>query len=280
MSTSAEIQISDTHIGSRYAIMHPLNAADYQPNKVQKWLFKVWKDEFLPDVEKILDEWKPDYVHLSELGDMGDIDYRGRAPEEKWTQINTDIVENAGRLFEPLYKLVDGVHVVRGTKAHVGEEGGMDERIAADCDKIIPTNTLKSDGEFIKAGWYSEFSMSEVSFEIAHHGKNRSKWTDINLLVALGKEIILKRTQSGDKIPDVVSRGHFHYGEHTPFDKLPYVVAVPGWMIPNSYVYRIDATVETPHVGGHIIIVKDGEIVSVKRLRYFPEREEIKCLQK
>jgi len=253
--------------------MHPINSADHKPNKIQRWLFKTWKDYFLSDIERILDRYKPDYVHLSQLGDLGELDIKQRNQEEIWTRKDTDIVNNYARLLEPLYSIVDSVHVVRGTKAHIGEDGGIDEKIAADCDKTVSTNG-------ISAGWYAEFTLSGVHFEIAHHGRNRSRWTDINGLTALGNEVILKRTKNNQKIPDVISRGHFHYGLHTPYDIKPYVVAVPSWILPNSYVYRIDATVETPHVGGHIVIAKDGEIIYTERLRYMPERSKIVCLTK
>jgi len=268
------------HNGSKYALMHPINAADYRPNKIQRWLFKAWSNGFLPDVERILDKFKPDYVHLSEIGDMGELDYKRRNAEEVWTRNPEDIVDNFSRLLEPLVSMVDSVHMVRGTKAHIGEDGGIDERLAADCEKTIPTADKKSNGKPIYAGWYAEFTLSGVHFEIAHHGKNRTKWTDINGLVSLGNEILLKRTKNGQKVPDVISRGHFHYGEHTPYDKKPYVVAVPSWQLPNTFVYRVDPTVETPHVGGHVIIVQDGKIIYTERLRYFPERNKVVCLIK
>lgn len=260
--------------------MHPINGADHKPNKIQRWLFKVWKDSFLPDIERLLDEYKPDYIHLSELGDLGELDYKNRNREEIWTTKDTDIVENHAKLLEPLFNMVDSVHVVRGTKAHIGEDGGIDEKIAMDCDKIIPTDDKKSDDKFVCAGWYAEFTLSGVHFEIAHHGRNRTKWTDINGLISLGNEILLKRTKNGQKAPDVISRGHFHYGAQTPLDIKPLVIAVPSWQLPNTFVHRIDPTTETPHVGGHIVIVRDGKIVHSERLRYFSERNKIKCLIK
>jgi len=277
MTKSVEIQISDLHIGSKFAVMHP--HSDYKANQVQRWLFKTW-NIFLDNVQKILDEQKPDYVHLSELGDLGELDYAKRNASELWTQDPDDIVANHAELLEPLHKLANSVHFVRGTKAHIGEDGGIDEKIARDCDISVHTNTKLTNGKFITAGQYAEFSLSGVHFEIAHHGKNKSKWTDINTLVSLGNEILLKRTKNGQKAPDVVSRGHFHYGEHTPFDKKPYVIAVPSWQLPNNYAFRVDATVETPHVGGHVVVVEDGEIMEGIRLRYFYPRSKIECLIK
>ena len=266
--------------GSKFSIMHPQNGADHKPNKIQRWAFAVWNKKFLPDVERILETYNPDYVHLSEIGDLGELDYKNRNAEEVWTRKDTDIVENHARLLEPLYNMVDSVHFVRGTKAHIGEDGGIDEKIAEDCNKTVATNEKTSDGNKVKAGWYAEFTLSGVHFDIAHHGKNRSKWTDINGLTSLGNEILLKRAKNGQKIPDVVSRGHYHYGEHTPYDKKPYVVSLPSWQLPNTFVFRIDPTTETPHIGGHVIIVKDGKIIYAERLRYFSGRNKIQCLMK
>lgn len=280
MSTSAEIQVSDFHTGSKFSLMYPTNAADHKPNKLQRWIFKTWEKRFLPDVERILDQYKPDYVHVSEIGDLGELDYKNRNTEEVWTFLDTDIVENHAKLLQPLWNMADSVSFVRGTKAHIGQDGGIDEKIARDCDKTIPTDTQKSDGEFIAAGWYAEFTLSGVHFEIAHHGRNRSKWTDINGLVSLGNEILLKRTKNGQKVPDVISRGHYHYGAQTPPDTKPLVISVPSWQLPNTFVYRIDPTVETPHVGGHIIIARDGKVIHSERFRYFPERNKTKCLMK
>lgn len=280
MTTSVEIQISDLHIGSKYAIMHPRNAADHKLNKQQRWLFRTWENRFLPGVENIINKFKPDYVHLSELGDLGELDTKDRNPEELWTLNEDDIITNHADLLAPLFEMVDSVSYVRGTKAHVGRDGGIDEKIAKDCDKTNPTKYKKSDGSPLYAGWYAEFTLSGVHFEIAHHGRNRSKWTDINGLTSLGNEILLKRTKNNQQVPDVVSRGHYHYGLHTPFDIKPYVVAIPSWQLPTNYVQRVDATTETPHVGWHVIIAKDGAIIHGERFRYFVERDKPECLMR
>jgi len=280
MTKSIEVQVSDLHIGSKFAIMHPRNAADHVPNVVQRWLFQVWEREFLPDLERILKKHKPDYVHLSELGDLGETDYKGRNREELWTLKTDDIRQNHADLIAPLHKLVDAVTFVRGTKAHVGEDGGIDEQIARDCTIAVGTGERLSDGREIMAGWYSEFTLCGVHFDVAHHGRNANKWIQISGLLSLGKEITLKRIEHGERIPDVICRGHYHKGLHTPLDMKPYVVTLPSWQLPNVFSYRIDPTVETPHVGGHVIIVEDGEILEGIRLRYTYPRKEIQCLKK
>ncbi len=268
MGTSVEIQISDMHVGHKTAIMYPDGNLDYKPNKGQKWVFWVWQSQFLPAVEKLLDKYKPDHVHLSLLGDMGDIDWKKRT-SFVWTRDTEIIRDNAVTLLKPLVNMADSVHSVRGTLAHIGEGGGIDEYIASDLDNSVPAEGYKQFSH-----WYALFELEGVLFEIAHHGKNRSKWTDLTGLISLGNEIILKRTKNGQRIPDVVSRGHFHWSGHIP-DTKPYTVAVASWQLPTDYVYRIDPTVETPHVGGHVVVVRDGEIIKGERFKYMYERSKV-----
>jgi len=278
---SIEIQVSDTHIGHKTAIMYPDSGLDYKPNEDQRWLFKAWSEYFLPDVEAIIKKWKPKHTHLSLLGDMGDIDYKHRSAEF-WTKDPQIIVSNAIKLFEPLTQMVDSMHTVRGTKAHIGEAGGIDERIAAEYGDLVDPRTRRTLFKGISvpakeheqySHWYAEFLLSGVRFEIAHHGRNRTKWTDFNGLNSLKNEIILKRVKNKQIVPDVISRGHFHYSGHTISDELPYVIAVPSWQLTNDFIYRIDPTVETPHVGGHVVVCKGGQIVDTYRLKYVYERK-------
>lgn len=276
MTKSIEIQIGDMHIGHKTAIMYPDSDLDYKPNKAQRWLFRVWDQNFLTDLQRLLDKFNPDHVHLSTMGDMGERDVKNRARDYVWARKNTAIVDNATKLLRPLIALVDHIHAVRGTMAHIGSDGGIDEAIAAQYgDTISPTSgaviekgiVIRSE-EGLYAHWYAEFELSGVRFDIAHHGKNRTKWTDINGLVSLGNEILLRRTKNRIRVPDVVSRGHYHWSGHTPMDMLPYVVAVPSWQLPTEYVYRIDPTTETPIVGAHVIAVEDGRLVWGERLTY------------
>lgn len=277
MTISVEIQISDTHIGHKTAIMYPDPQADFEHkiNKPQRWLFKTW-NIFTDDIERILDTWKPDHVHLSLLGDMGDVDYKDRS-RQFWTKDQEVIRENFENLLRPIVAFANSMHTVRGTKAHVGDEGGVDERIASTYGELLdPVTGVKlSDGIAIKADghkqyshWFAEFVLAGVRFEIAHHGRNKTKWTTLNGLASLRAEIILGRTEDGDKIPDVVSRGHFHWSGHLPWDMKPYMIAVPSWQLPTDFIYRIDPVLRSPIVGGHVIVARDGKVVYGERLNY------------
>jgi len=266
---SAEIQVSDTHVGHKTGIMFPDPYIDHKPNKAQKWLYKTFSVNFQFAIEEFLDKWKPDYVHISLLGDMGDIDYKNRS-KQFWTSERTMIAHNAGQLLDPLVQMADSLHLVRGTKAHIGEDGGVDELIAKEFDITVPP-----DGYQQFSHWFVDFELSNVLINIAHHGRNRTKWTDDNGLNSLKNEIILSRAKNNERIPKIISRGHFHFSGHTPWDDFPYVIAVPSWQLPTDFIYRIDPKTEIPMVGGNAIMLEDGKIIDVLRKRYRYPRSKV-----
>ena len=48
--------------------MFPDKNVDYKPNEAQKWMFKVWENNFLADIDRVLNKFKVDYVHVSFMG--------------------------------------------------------------------------------------------------------------------------------------------------------------------------------------------------------------------
>jgi hypothetical protein len=266
------VQIGDAHIGHKTALMHLTKhkPEDYKPNAAQRWLSKTYHNEFLPDVDRIFTKYNVDHVHLDLMGDMGEKDHKNRNPHEVWAKREDHAVKNALAVLNPLIEKADTVRSVRGTLAHIGNDGGLDEMIAQDCDKII----TKTKGVYSE--WFWEYILEGVHFETRHHGRNRTKWTTVNGLTSLSVEIFLKRSERGEPVPDVSSFAHFHYSEHANWDRkpYPYIIAVPSWQLPSTFVYRIDPTIETPHVGGHVLIVEDEEILLSKRLRYFVPRSK------
>ena len=139
----------------------------------------------------------------------------------------------------------------------------MIKRLAQSINEDAPVYIL-----FIALGGIIFLPLGGLLFEAGHHGKNKSKWTDINGLVSLGNEVLLKRTKLGVKPPDIILRGHYHWSGHTPYDMRPYVASIPSWQVWSDFVYRIDATADHPIVGGHCMAVNNGEIEKVKRFTY------------
>lgn len=262
---SVDIHISDLHVAHKTAIMYPDPDLEWKMNKTQKWLFKCW-NTWQDDMWPWIDSLNPDHVHLTVVGETADIDYKKRG-SQFWTKNYHTATENAIRLLNPLVEKADAVHVFKGTEAHVGTDGTVDNIVARDFDNIIKANGMDY------AWYWAEYDIDGVLFDVAHHGKNRSKWADENLLTALRTEIIKDRVENGRPIPDIVSRGHYHWFGTTSEFKRPLVVSLPPWQIPTEYIYRIDPVVKTPKVGAVVFICDDGEFQVKPFIYTFPRRK-------
>jgi len=250
--TYIDIHIDSLHVGHKSGMYYNGRNFDYKPNPANRWLWKVW-NMFWEEVEQLIEKHNPSHVHLSMLGEAGDIDYKMRS-NEFWTKDYDVVKDNAIEVLERPMKLVDGAHFFRGTDAHVGSGGTLDELIASEYESAIPTE----DGKF--AHLRAEYELGGVLFDVQHKGKNRSKWGDTNLITALREEIILDRTHNKRPVPDVITRGHFHWLGATDINVSPLVVQVPSFQLPYKYIHDIDAVGRTPIVGGVVFIIKNRKV--------------------
>ena len=265
-NTFAEIAISDTHTGEKKALMYPDPALDYRPNSWQRWLFKHFT-LFQEEADRIISKWKADYVHVSCLGDMGSMRYKHGGNGDFWAHSEDEVIANTAQLFGPLAKTADAMHWIHGNSAHVGANGKLDNLIARDFADVVVKDPVSD--RYVHPA--VDLSFQDVLFNYTHKGKNRTKWTTINGLISLSAEVALDRAKKGEKIPDVIGRGHFHFQQHVR-DIKPVVVSLGGWKLKDEFVTYIDPVDETPHVGGEVIIVRDGEIVDMHSIKYSPER--------
>lgn len=268
-NVSAEISISDTHVGHKAALLYLNPDLEFKPSESQKWLFKCW-ELFLDDVDGLLNKWKVDYVHSTWNGDLGDLDYKNRGPQEYWAHQADEVTANTAELFEPLAKMCNDIHVVMGNDAHVGKDGTLDNQIAKDFENVVPFDEPR--GKYAHPS--IDFELQGLLFNYVHKGMNRTKWTYSNGLNALKNEIVLNRAKNGERVPDFIGRGHFHYGDHTPLDQKPYVMFTPSWQLKSDYIRYIDPVDVTPHVGGYVTIIRDGKLAYSEQFRYSPERRE------
>lgn len=267
--TIAEIVVSDTHVGEKYALMYPDTNSDYQLNDWQKWLWKVWNGRFLPSIEKTLEKWKATYVHFTTLGDMGSLQYKHGHPSSFWAHTESAVTMNTAQLFDPLVKMADAMHCIHGNDAHIGPNGKLDHMIAEDFDNVIPFKPEK--GMYAHPSVDLEFQ--GLLFNYTHKGRNRTKWTSVNGLTSLSKEVALDRTLKKQRVPDVIGRAHFHFGWQLR-DIYPLVFTLAGWKLKDDYTTYIDPVDESPHVGGQVLIIKDGQIVDSQCLTYMMERSK------
>lgn len=260
---AAEIGIGDFHTGHKHGLFYPGSSYDHEMTNTQRWALEVLDKKFLPGVEKVLKDWKPNYVHTIFTGDMGDKDYRNRSPREYWTQSETVLAENLGELIDPIVKLSDHCRFVIGTKSHIGTDGGVDNAIARNTDNAIwDTKSKAARGEW-------NYKIAGVEIQARHKGVGQSAAAKTNLLNTLSKKIRDDRVEYKRPIPDVAWRGHNHWiGQSDPYLS-PVVYQCPSWQLNPEYIYEWDSIGRTTEIGGWVNIYEDGEILFTKRLRYW-----------
>ena len=260
---AAEIGLGDFHTGHIYGMFYPSAAFDHKTNEIQRYSLRVMDNHFLPDVEAVLDQWKPDYVHVIFTGDMGDLDYKNRSPEEYWVRDSGIISDNLKELLDPLAKMSDHMRFVIGTKSHGGASGGVDAAIARDFDNTI---WLKK-GHAASREW--NYKLAGVSIEARHKGVNPSAAAKANLLNTLSKKILMDKVEYGKTIPQVAWRGHNHWIGRSDEFMPPVVYQCPSWQLGADYLYEMSSDGRTTEVGGWVNIYEDGKTIYSKRLRYW-----------
>lgn len=252
--SAAEIALSDFHTGSILGLFYPSSAFDHKANDWQKWLWKVWGNHILPGIDTILAKWKPEVVHTILVGDLGDIDYKLRSPGEYWTRNAGIVVENLAEILAPISKISDYMRFVWGTKSHIGDEGGIDEAIARNFSNTIWQS--KDQAGYIRAS----YELAKVRIEAQHFGKGKSTVARTNLLNSLASQIVKARIHDGDKIPDMVWRGHNHWTGISDIEQKPLICQVPPFQLSPHYYYHMNPIGERPVIGARMTLYENGKI--------------------
>lgn len=269
MRTFIDISLGDLHVGHKTGMFYPDPDLDHRANKWQTWTWRVWRDNFIPDIKAVLDKYPKSYIHGEFGGDMGDKDIKKRSPEAYWTKDTPTIVDNLNDLLEPIVNWCDAIHVINGTRSHVGGDDNVDNTYAKDLDNAVHM------GNKIYAWGRVEYELGGLLIDAQHLGKNRSKWAKENMMNALREEIILDRHKNGRRVPDIVLRHHFHYPGCTTFFDKPIVFQIPSWQLPNGYILEIDPVGRTPVVGGWVNVYGDRQLIESVPLIYTYPREKV-----
>lgn len=193
----------DLHIGSTLSLCPPYVELDrggsYKASVTQNWIMNRWRD-FNKVVASAV---KHHNAYLYEIfgGDVVEFhDKAGRIDTSKAT-----IQKLATQILDPVIQAADECFFVRGTESHVGASACWEELLAADFDAV-------PDSETDMHSWLClEMMADDVFIQAAHH-RPMSHMPHTKAYPA-GKERLLVIDEyhaSGDRIPDVILRGHGH----------------------------------------------------------------------
>ena len=256
---------ADTHPNSTVGLLHPdgVDLDDGQkvrPSRAQHWLWRKWLDywSFVADLKK---------KHRAEVWAvcLGDgTDDNKHSAHGLITVNKATIVDLSAVIWEPILELAEVKFMVRGTEAHGGGAGELEELVAkeigAEPDDITGNHSW----------WWLPLEAAGVTFDLAHHPASNSlrPWTVGGGALRQAAILVYEYDKSGNILPQFGVRAHVHHLEDSGLNHPIRVLYLPPWQLCTAYGHRIGLSGRIEPVGGAAIICKDGHgEVFIKRYR-------------
>lgn len=239
-----------------------VDGGTYSPNRTQRWLWSYWKDCWK---EAELYTKEADRVTWIINGDMVDKDHRNRS-YQYITQSPTRIANMAIDVLTPGLEVADQVLVIRGTEAHTGKNGNMEEDVAKD---IVSDNkcTVIRNNETDTASWYHYRGvLGGLRIDVSHHTSMGSlPWTSANAANKLAADAFMNYNLLGQKIPGLLVRSHVHKHADSHDNYPVRAVVLPAWQSMTSYGAKLNPN-RISDIGMIIFLIDNGSIVGEKKL--------------
>jgi 3',5'-cyclic AMP phosphodiesterase CpdA len=253
------LAISDLHINSTVALCKPgVFLDDGQEVKISRAQHWFW-DNFLDLIEKV-DKYKPDVLIIN--GDALEGDTKNRS-NQLITRNTTTIVNIASETLEPLINKVPAVYFVRGTGAHGGKSGCLEESLAKDFDNSVKIGNNLSH-------WSLNLIADGMRISAAHHTTMGGlPWTKANAANSMAAKIMFQYAQDGEKVPDLAIRGHVHRWGDSGSNYRTRALILPCWSLATEHTHKI-APDSLPECGAAFIMCDSGKL-EVDKIDYKPK---------
>lgn len=254
MKPTLLVVVGDLHINGTVALSPDEFTLDdgqmFLPSKAQRWINGHWK-AFWSQAGQRKQENRAEVVTILN-GELADVN---KHPSTQYvTNHSGDAAGMAIKALEACRTISDRIYVTRGSEAHVGLSGGLDESIARAIGATPDENHR-----------YSRFHFRGVigglKVDVAHHtpssfGRPWTRGADSNRVAQI---VIDEYLRGGQAPPDLVIRGHAHRPSDSFDNHLTRVIAMPSWKLKDSFAHRIGASPQP--IGGIQILIQDGQIV-------------------
>lgn len=156
----------------------------------------------------------------------------------------------------PMLDVADHIFVIRGTAAHTGGTGGMEEVFADDIGAVYCKE------EDSASWWCARVELGGVRFDVAHHPPTGSMrpWT-LNQAAARAGAIVATRyakEKLWTQTPDVAIWGHYH--KHAQGEELGvHGFVLPSWKLLGEYGHRLGLGAHVEQVGGLWFLCENGK---------------------
>jgi hypothetical protein len=216
------------------------------PSKTQRWLIAHWLETWR-QVDRLKTEYNAS-VHTHINGDWLDIN---RHSKYQLIDFNDDTVIQWGvQVIKPLRDVSDVIFVERGTEAHTGGVGHLEEQAARIIGAEKNPNTGRS------SWWYFEGEAERFRYVVTHHpGTNSMRpWTQgggANRAAAMMTAAYYGQSW----MPQLAVFNHVHHNEDS-YDNHPVrAIFNRAWQVNTAYSHRIGFGKYRSIIGSTLVVV-------------------------
>jgi len=227
----------------------------YRPNKLQRAIWRAW-ERFWEEVSS-LRAGTGGRIYAVANGDLGDLNRHNGV--QLISRHKASIKEAMIAAARPMAEVADRIFIVRGTEAHSGGGGELEEFLARDlgAEPAVPPRDGQG-GRF--SWWVLEAEFGGVEFDISHHPPTSSRrpWT-INQGLARAAAIVASRYRNqGREPPDIAVFAHSH--QHGVGSEMGvWAFGCPPWKGVGAFGHRLGAGAVVQPVGGWVFVCEGGE---------------------
>lgn len=258
--------VSDLHCGCQLGLCPPTGikrdeGSPYTLNKVQKYIWKCWKEFW--------GKWVPKHVKGEpyEVVINGDtIDNEHHGSKSQISQNKAVQVRIAKKVLKPIAEKCQKLYIIRGSRAHDGTSGEDVEGLAEELG-AIPNDV----GQYARYELWKYIGTQKYLLHFLHTIGTTSSASYES--TAVHKELVESYVESGrwgDRPPDGIIRSHRH--RHFRIDlatqnERALSVVTPGWQGKTPFLYKTGFRLAQPQFGGIIIrVADDGELFEQHRV--------------
>lgn len=261
--TDLLVVVEDIHGGSNVAVCPPggMELDDGQtimPSKAQRWLWKKYKWAWR-QAQDLKAEINADTTVLAINGDMVDGNHHGTS--QIATPLESFHVRVAHKCLTYALEQIrpDQIHMTRGTGAHVGKAGTLEEGLARVLrDQGWP---LIEDPDTAQVtSYHRRYELGGLLVDQRHHGlMGRKAHTRGPYMRYYAQEIELEHRLDEERPPDLALRAHNHiYGDSGRDHRWKTrVIAGPCWQLMTEYSHRKPFEA-LPSIGIYAVVIRDG----------------------
>ena len=262
MAITNAIIISDLHAGCRMGLcpkdgVQLDDGGTYVPSHLQIKMLDWW-DEFWHEWTPLVCRNEPFMVICN--GDATDGVHHGTV-----TQISQNLVDQkriAYKLLKPVVEACEGRYYhIRGTEAHSGKSGQIEEELAESLGAI-------PDSEGRHARWELWTKVGEAILHCTHHiGISGSLAYETSAVQKELEQAFVESARWGDEPPNVICRSHRHRnievrcrGKIRGRETFAQAFVTAGWQLKTPIVYRSTGRQTNPQIGGSLVRYGDEDV--------------------